>query len=52
MLIAKCGAVVANEALLAADALAECEDTPQDRQKYANDKPADTQSFLNGSAMV
>lgn len=51
LLIAECRAIVANKALLAADALVKSQHTPQDREKYAQDKPADAQSFLNGSTV-
>lgn len=52
LLVQECGAVVADEAVLAADALAERKHTPEDRQGQAYDEPADAQSFLNRSAVV
>jgi len=49
LLIAECAAVVANEALLAADVLAKSQHTPKDREEYANHKPTNAEAFLDGS---
>jgi hypothetical protein len=39
------------QTLLAADTLVKGQHTLQNREKYAQDKPADAQSFLNGSTV-